>query len=255
MGKLHEVIAVEKDLKNKADKIIKEAHATFSGRKEHFNESSRKYIPYDAEDRDLPDEEFIPMVTTVPAKLQYIQGDLIKLLDCMIQKESTNTKASSNLVVIDNNGSEHTIAENVPVTTLVQFETVLVRIRNDIYDIIPTLDPGKKWVKDDSRDNVWAADPIKRVRNKKIPTVYSCAKATKEHKEQFQILNLDKVVGEWTNSTWSGCLSPKQKSEIMSRLDQIIEGVKKARARANDINVEKINIGNSIFNYINDSIK
>ena len=54
MGKLHELLAVEGDLKGTDDKIRREAVDTFNKRKDHFVGFSRTYQPLDDADQDKP---------------------------------------------------------------------------------------------------------------------------------------------------------------------------------------------------------
>jgi len=250
-GKLHELIAVEKDLKQVSNKVVIECSKTLKARSAHFLEQSKKYEPKDQEDQDIPDQEFIPMVTTVRDKLDYVEEHLVKQLDAVLQKESTNTQAKADLVITDSKGQEKTLLADVPVTVLVQYEGILENMRNNIYNVIPTLDPGREWTQDETNDKVWKANTVERVRTKKVPSVLKLAEATEHHKEQVQVVQVDQTVGTWKNDVRSGAFSPKQKSEILSRVEELLAGVKKARARANDIQVVEANIGREMFNYIN----
>ena len=52
MAKLHEMIAVEADIKGTLTKIMVEAQTTFLKKDNHFDESSRLYTPYTEGDKD-----------------------------------------------------------------------------------------------------------------------------------------------------------------------------------------------------------
>ena len=70
MGKLHELLAVEPDLKGAAEKILAETVNTFSKKEGHFKAQVRTYEPVDDEGLKLPDER-TEMVTTVGDKLEW----------------------------------------------------------------------------------------------------------------------------------------------------------------------------------------
>jgi hypothetical protein len=254
MALLHELLAVEKDAKDVFSKILEETLKTFKQKSTHFLETRRIYNPFNEEDKDRPDEEFVPMVTTVPTKLSYAQKSFVRLMDIEIQKERANQSASADIVVELPDGKVETILEKAPVTFLVQMESVLERIRN-LYQSIPTLDPAKVWVVDDVRENTWKSEPIERVRTKKIPKVIVKAPATDKFPAQTEIVTSDEPVGKWIQTFACGGLSPKQKSQVLSRIDSLIVGIKIARAKANAQEVKKAKIGNKLFNYINEGLK
>lgn len=253
MGKLHELLAVEKDAKDVFSKIIEETLKTFNQRSAHFVESRKSYSPFNDKDMDRPDEEFTPMVTTVREKLDYAQGLIIRFIDIELQKERANQAASANVVVELPDGNTETIIENAPVTFLVQMENTLERLRK-VYQEIPTIDPSKVWVIDETRNGVWKSEAIERVRTKKIPKVITKSEATDKFPAQTEIVNMDEAVGIWTQTYASGALSPKQKSQILARVDQLIAGVKIARAKANAQETENCRIGSKFFNYINQGL-
>jgi hypothetical protein len=253
MGKLHELLAVEKDVKDVFSKILDETAKTFNQRSSHFLETRKSYHPYNAEDKDLPDEEHTPMVTTVLDKLAYAQGSIIRFIDIELQKERANQAAKADVMVELPDGTSKTILADAPVTFLVQMESALERIRK-VYDEIPTLDPSKTWSKDETKTDVWKAEVEKRVRTKKIPKVIVKYDATKEHPAQTDIVNVDAAVGEWTHSSSSGALSPRQKSQILDRIDRLITGVKIARARANSQDVESAKVGRIFFNFLEEGL-
>jgi hypothetical protein len=253
MGKIHELLAVEKDVKDVFAKILDETAKTFNQRSAHFLETRKSYRPYNDQDKDLPDEEHTPMVTTVQDKLTYAQGHIKRFVDVELQKERANQIAKSDILVEMPDWTTKTILKEAPVTFLVQMESALDRVRK-VYDEIPTLDPAKTWSKDETKTGIWKAEPVKRVRTRKIPKVLVKYDATKEHPAQAEIVQMDESVGEWTHSFSSGALSPKQKSQILDRIDRLIAGVKIARAKANAQEVESAKIGLQFFNFINEGL-
>lgn len=241
---LHALLAVEPDLKGRAEKITQETINTFKGKQTHFKSLTRTYEPTDEEGLKYPPEEK-EMVDTVSEKLAYTEKFLIKTMDAVYQKEITNLEAKADLEV-----DGVVLAENVPATALLNLESRLKKIR-DIYVAIPTLPPGKLWERDPDRNNVYMAKPIEKHKMEKVIQPLVLAPATEKHPAQVEKISKDVVVGVWTeierNSSWS----PAEKSEKLARIDNLIEAVKKARQAANTTTVVDAKIGKTIFDYIN----
>jgi hypothetical protein len=251
MGKLHELIAVEEDVKKTFAKIGQETAVTFTKRGDHFDGTSRLYQAYNEADKDVPEQEVTHMVTSVNEKLAYTMPYLSKLLDIIYQKESANTIAKADLIVGDDE-DQVTIAAGVPVLVLVQFENILTKFRQDVLDAIPTLDPKVDWERDESAGKgVWKTkSEVKTVRTKKIAKPVTLSPATDKFQAQVQLINEDIPVGEFIKTSVTGRLSPAQKSAILANIDLVIAGVKKARSRANDTAVETKIIGKKISDFI-----
>src|SRR5208282_1365892 len=101
MAKLHEVLAVESGLQTAAKKINEETIKTFARKDEHFVETTRIVNHFAEEDQKLDTVENKAMVTTVFDKLLYNANPNIRAFDAYLQKESTNQKASADIVVGD----------------------------------------------------------------------------------------------------------------------------------------------------------
>ena len=130
-------------------------------------------------------------------------------------------------------------------------ENILETVKNQVFDNIPTLEPQKHWDKDTTRKDVYIADQIKRLRCKKVPVPIELAKATDRHPAQVQLINEDVPVGYWNQTDRSGKISPAEKSDLLARLDTLIFAVKSARARANDTEIKRVNIGKRMVTFIN----
>lgn len=137
---LHQVLAVEGDLQGKAQSIIQETIKTFTGKRELFMGYSKTYEPYQEDATPIP-PDFREIETTVHDKLKYAIIPLIKYLDCICQKESTNQHAFAPLVV-----DGKTFHECVPATLLLALENKLRAFR-PVLEAIPTLTKGVAWEK------------------------------------------------------------------------------------------------------------
>lgn len=248
MSKLHEVLAVESDLKEVSKKVSEEAKKTFSGKPQHFLGAIRSVQMFD-ENAPVEADQHQAMVTTVHDKLDYLREHVSKFLDVVLQKESTNQVARADIIVDD-----QTIASDVPATYLLGLESKLADLRH-VYDQIPTLQPGVEWELDASRgEGVYRSKyPEEKVKTAKTVRHKVLYEATKEHPAQIEKWTEDEKVGKITINTWSSMLTPAEKSKLLGRIDKLIRAVKKARQRANGETVLKAEIGSSLFGYIHSS--
>lgn len=249
MGKLHELAAVDNDNRGLYDKIKNEAAATFKNRLDHFTGMSKTYVS-EVEDDYVRDPEVKNLVTTVADKLAYVEEQMIKILDAQFQKEKTNCLAKADVIVVEDDGSEVPIVKDIPVVYLVQLEKKLTELRNQVYGIVPTLDPTKEWEWNEQGGYYVEREPRKRV-TRKVPKSFQVAAATDKHPEQAQLINIDETTGYYNQTNLSGMITPKKKSQLLAKLDKLVHAVKTARSRANDIEAVNEKVAQKIFNYLN----
>ena len=250
MGKLHEILAVDKELEDTARKIVSEAMVTFSKKSDLFL-GHLKRLEMFSEDRKSEESaaaEQKTLTTTVGEKLDYVAESLIRHLDVVVQKEQTNQEASDDVVLRDG----RVILRNLPATFLLSLENKLAWLRK-MYETIPTLQPGIAWEQDpQERSGVFKAR-TEDVRIKGEKTVQSkiLVPSTDRHPAQIEKWFEDKPIGQFVTTRWSGMVSPASKSAYLDRIDELIQAVKKARMRANAQEVEKREVGGVIMTYIN----
>lgn len=252
MPKLHEVLAVESGLQTAAKKINEETVRTFDKKDEHFVETTRSVAHFADEDTKLDTAETKAMVTTVFDKLLYTAGSNIRALDAYLQKEATNQKASADLIVGD-----QTLDTAVPATVLLGLETKLAELRA-VYEKIPTLAPGPTWLADLDRragGGVYRSqNPDVTFRTRKTIKPVILAQPTEHHPAQVQAISEDVPVAKITTQHWSGMITSAQKSDLLGRIDRLLRAVKRARQRANSTEVEKRQIGKTLFDFIHAGI-
>lgn len=245
MGKLHSLLCVEPDKKGTAEKILNETIVTFSKKQDHFTGQLRQYASVTDGDSELFDDEKKAMVTTVHDKLAYTETALIDLIDVLYQKEETNTRARADLVL---NGQ--LIAKSVPATVLLNLENKFKAIRT-MYQEIPTLAPEEEWALDPMLSKTYKSKPKVTYKTKKVTTPLVLYAATDKHPAQVKEVIEDVRQGSWTTTKWSGMISPLEKSEILARVDTLIQAVKCARVEANDEEAATCKIGQKLFDFIN----
>jgi hypothetical protein len=248
MGKLHELLAVENDLKNTTVKIMHETIKTFSDKRTLFTGLVKEYTPVDAEDPETFAKESKPVDYTVKDKLRYTLGHFNKFLDAAYQKEMTNMKARGDIVVSDE-GEETEIEKEVPATMLLSLEKHLNELRN-VFLTAPTLELGVKWEKDAKAKDTYMATGKVQYRSRKQMEPVVLHPATKEHPAQVEKVTKDIRVGQWDLTLYSACITSAEKSDYLRRIDLLIGAVKQARARANTQEVEKSRIAQKLFDYI-----
>ena len=247
MAKLHEILAVEADLAGTSAKICKETRVNFTKNPDRYLGMLTSYHPFD--EGAIVEANVVKSIDdTVIAKLEYSAAHVIRYLDAVLQKEKTNQVAVADLVV-----DGVTIATNVPATFLLGLETKLKKIREDLYQTIPTLQPGVEWELDESvGPNIFKKkNPDEKFRGKKVRKNHVLSPATKEHPAQVEVYTEDEKTHRVITDTWSGMVSTAKKSELLGRIDKLSRAVKRARQTANATKVVKTTIGKELFNYIN----
>jgi hypothetical protein len=247
MAKLHELLAVESNLSAQANKTRGELIETFHKKRHLFEEKMTTFTP-NAEGAQSVKEAQSDIQSTVSKEIIWVCGVMAKALDVSHQVDVANTKATAD--VVDEEGK--TILAAVPATSLLQLEK-RIKETQDLVAAIPTLDPAKGFKQDDQRDKgVYQARPVTKNRTKKVPQVLELAPATKEHPRQTQVYTEDVPIGTIQEQEWSALLTPAMKSDLLDRCDILLRAVRKARAKANEVEVEVAGhkIGKKLLDYI-----
>lgn len=244
MGRLHEVLAVEGSLKSTSDKVLHEAANTFINKKGHFLGQYREYSAL-LEGGIKYEPEVKIMETTVKDKLDYVSEHFARAIDCIFQKEVTNTKAVADIII-----GGTVMAKAVPATFLLTLEGKLKELRC-VYDAIPTLDPGKEWIKDKTNDNVYISTESPQIKTQKCTEALVLYPATDKHPAQVDKITVDKAIGQWKQINSSGALTTSDKSYLLGRTDTLIRAVKQARMRANEQEVDSnLRIADNILEFL-----
>lgn len=247
MSKLHELLAVDGNLKAQADKTRTELIGTFEKKQHHFTEKVQSYKPFE-ENASTVVEGQLDIQTTVSKELKWISDFIIKSLDVSYQVAEANTVARADVTL--ENGS--VLLSQVPATSLLELEK-RAKEMHDFVAAIPTLDPAKGFRLDpDKGDGIYKAREDKKTRTKKTNKVLTLAPPTDKHPAQVQLVTEDVPVGEITVLEWSGLITTAAKGDMLSRVEDFARAVKKARSRANEVEIPKNEnkIGAKIVNYI-----
>lgn len=246
--KLNEILSIENDLKAAYEKILVESKTTFDKKADHFqgHHKSLKMFDQSREHEEAAQEQHKELVTTVSEKLDHSWKYIAKYFDALLVKEATNQAACADLVV---DGA--VIAEKVPATFLLGMEERLKKVR-ELYDSIPTLQPGVAWKSDETqRKGVYKAEfSEKALRTEQTIKSKVLYDATKEHPAQIDKWAEQVPIGTYTTERWSGMLSPAEKAKMIARIDELLAAVKKARQRANQTEIVKREVAKKFYEYI-----
>lgn len=236
MAKLHELLAVEADLFKTQTAMLADAQNTFAKKPDHFQGQVRSvnYLKEDRQNENTVDEK--KLVTTVDERLDYALNHVGRYWDAVLQKEATNQEA-----VADLQFRGKTIATAVPATFLLGMEDRLKKLR-EVVAAIPTLNPSLDWTEDTSEGKgVFAAKAPTQMKTEKKLEFITVAQATDKHPAQVKEWTADVNVARIETEHTSGMWTPARKAQVLTNLDELSQEVKRARQRANLVEVKKVN--------------
>ena len=113
MSKLHELLAVEGDLRTQAESCRKDLQNTFEKKQHHF---SKKLVVFKSKEEGVPDkvESQLALQSTVHRELDWISEKIAKALDAGHHIDCANTTAKADLVLEDGT----VLLKSVPATSL-----------------------------------------------------------------------------------------------------------------------------------------
>lgn len=242
MSKLCEVVAVVKDRKKAGEKALTDAHHVIQ-KSALFDGKLREYEAMVDGGESLPPEANA-VQHTVSSILRDIQKPIVALLDTTLTQDSANQVAVADVTVDD-----IIILESVPATHLLYLEKFLTEVRTFVATL-PLLDPAIEWIEDTNAGAFRSKEPINRVRTSKEPTVIVKYEATEHHPAQTEIVHIDKAVGTWVETRFSGAISRADKVQMHDRVVTLRDAVRQARERANSTEVVQHKEGAKILKFI-----
>lgn len=247
MTKLHELLAVETNYQNQASKTRAELEKTFKDKRHLFEEKLVTFKP-NGEGATPVVENQSNIQSTIKDEIDWITKILTKAYDASHQIDVANTMAKADLVTEDG----HTLLTAVPATSLLRIEHRLGELR-ELVVAVPTLDPAKGFTVDVARGkNIFRAREINTFRTRKEFKFTVMVPPTKEHPAQIEKYHVDEPIGTIQGQEWSALITPATKADVLDRVDILLRAVKKARARANEqeVEVKDQKIGEKLLGYI-----
>lgn len=237
---LHEILAVEQEVKANAERARTRLVETFRSKQTHFTGMRRTFRPFAVDEASGETggerlEAETRLAKTVPDELSAVLREVGKAIDLGLQLDEANTRAKADVVV----DGEVLIAD-VPATFLLQLERRLREVRA-VFKEAPTYDPVRLWSVDAAADkkHVLRAEPVTTVRKQRARKYSVMYEATAEHPAQVDVFEVDEPVGEIRSYEWTGMLSVGRKTALLEQVDTLLAAVKRARSRANMAPVDK----------------
>ncbi len=245
-GLLHELLAVEADLRNTKERTRDAVIGQFTSNPASFLGAIKKLFMFNEDRKQEEQEVRAEVADTVIEKLGDVQDAYTRYWDLRLQKESANQIATADVII---NGKS--IFDDVPVTFLLNMEEELRQVRK-VFSVMPTLKPGVEWESDTNKGrgiyksvhDVETSKTEKSIQHKVI------VQATDKFPAQVEKWNEDRPIGKYVTSNWSGMISEADKASLISRIDTMLAAFKKARQRANCTETEPTAIGKAVFSYI-----
>lgn len=245
--KLHELLAVETNLENQANKTRTDLLNTFE-KKRHLFEEKRVVFTPSGEGQTVVESQS-DIQSTIAKELTWVQGFIEKSLDASYQVAESNTSARADVVL--EGDDEVVLLKGIPATALLELEKRMVELTN-LITATPTLDPAKGFIPDAQRgEGYFQARPVQKTRSRKEKVVLVKYPATVEHPAQTELIDKDVPIGVINEQEWSGLITPAQKAELLNRAEIVARAVRRARSRANEAEVDKNKkIGRTILKYV-----
>jgi hypothetical protein len=227
MTKLNQIIAVEKGIRNRADKAISDLYKLIQ-KPDLFAGLARTYRPKD-DDGDVYPSENMLVQQTAQDTLNKFSKEFAKIADIVLTKEMGNQQARATVKFGD---EEY----NLPVTYLLFLEKWL----GDVYVFVnklPVLEPSESWTYD-VEAGIYKNETQETKKTKKVERVLTLFQPTDKHPGQAKTYPEDVLEGYWSTTKLSGKMSQPEKTAILDRVNSAIEQIKKAREEANGLTVE-----------------
>ena len=169
-------------------------------------------------------------------------------VDASVQKEVTNQKTNA---LIDSD-ERTSFMFGLPATALLNLENKLAALRS-VAAVVPTLDPVERW-EWSKEQGCYLSAPRFQDKTTKVPKSFVTYEATPEHPAQVTVYHEDVRVGVWETTIHSGMYTPRQKRELLGRIDDLLRAVKQARQRANDVEANADNYSDALMEYLFDNL-
>lgn len=241
MTKLNQILAVEKSKKKKINDELSELYKAVQ-KPDLMNGHRREYTPRSEDGEEFPPEEK-QVQYEYKSVFALTRERLEELFNLTAKKDWTNCKAKASIEL-----DGKVFLEDVPVTYLLFLEKQL----NDLHALVSStaeLDSGVKW-SSDPNSGLFTSSEVKTQKVKKVKRPIVLYEATDKHPAQVQLADEDVVVGTWSTVKLSGAIPRPKKLALLERIQRLQDAVKFAREQANNIDAERVAIGDKVLSYV-----
>lgn len=242
MPKLHQVLAVERDVKQTTNRRITDGYQILQ-KPVLLSGLAKTYQSKEEDGDQYPPESQLVQVRAIDV-LHESQSEFERLWDMTATKDWANLTAIADVTLEDGT----VLMQGAPTTYLLWLEKQL----NDLHTVfskLPTLDPTEQWMWS-PQQNCFVTGEQATFRTKKLPRVLVKAPATDKHQADTEVWHEDIVVGTWTTVKYSGALRATEKRALLDRVNEVRAAVKTARSRANEAEIENMVIAATTLDYL-----
>lgn len=245
--KLHELLAVEPDLRTQAETCRADLKNTFEKKSHHF---TKKVVTFKSKSEGVPDkiEGQLGLQTTVRKEMDWISEKLAKAMDAGHQIDCANAIAKADVVLED--GS--ILVKGVLTTSLMRMEHKIEALR-ELLKSVPTLDPAKGFAPDpDEGAGIYRARDEEKFRGEKQFEFVVMVPPSDKHPAQVKELMVDRQSGVAVTQEWSSLITVGEKGDMLDRVEEMLRAVKKARSKANsvELDVHENKIGDTVLKFV-----
>lgn len=245
MSEMHELLAVEKDVKrSEADAVkafskMSEAGALFQG-------MARTLSMFDEERAKQENgRETQEMQAVFGDEFGFAGKAVARAIDVELQKDITNCNATADIVV-----DGKVIAKAVPATFLLYAERKLEEF-GKMLARMPIRSTEHKWEASTEHDEgIFLASQDPTFKTKKIFRFHVMVQPTEYHPAQVKEWPEEDRVGKYETTIYTSLMSKNEKTLMQERCGKLLVAVKKARARANKTETSAATIGREFMAYI-----
>lgn len=225
MTKLHQIVAVVSGQKQRTTAALTEIHHTCQ--KDLFSGMRRTYTPLAEDGEKLPPEEKL-VQKTAAGVLAEVRETLTALWRLVSVQDDANCIAKADVVLADGT----ILAIQVPVTHLLFLDKQFTDLHTFIVKL-PVLPPDERWTLDDQTDS-YRSPPTDQVRTKKVPRSHVAYEATDKHPAQVNTYMEDIQIGAYRTEKFHGGITAKERNDMATRCQRVIDAIKQAREQANE---------------------
>lgn len=241
MPKLNQLLAVRKGLRGRTDNAVTELYKQLQ-KPALYAGLVRTYQPRDDAGEHLPSERQL-VQRSVEDDLQSTAAAMTKLFEVTASVDYTNQITGADVPV-----GEDVLIQNAPVSFLLFLEKQLTDFRTMVTKV-PTLAPEEEWSPDHHNGGARSAS-VGTTRARKVPFSFEASPATDKHPAQVQVMQRDEIVGDWTLVKFSGAVSVVRRDQILTKIDTLMDAVRKAVEEANVALTVDVSPGEAVFDFL-----
>ncbi|MBX9691440.1 MAG: hypothetical protein K2Z81_03585 [Cyanobacteria bacterium] len=241
--KLHELVAIEKGVKQRCYAEINEIHKRNQA-PDLFKGLHKEYHPLDESGGERFPTENVKVQFTASESISRAAKLEAEAIDIRASKDASNCLAKNDIEI-----DGKVIAKDVPVSTLLDLEKRAKDWAKFIAEL-PELEASENWSQDPNDVQLQRTEVKRTHRTSKITVHKVIVPATEHHPAQIKDDTTDVITGYWHFVKFSGSVSRNRKRELQDRANKFIDAVKAARERANAVEAVELKIGTEIFEYL-----